>query len=66
MTSDPANSADAEHVTNGNETTAGGIVHRCSCGWISRPCFSNATATLEGIAHREVEAAAAFEKLMRR
>lgn len=36
----------------GNEVTLTGIVHRCSCGWVSRPCFSNAVAPVLGAEHR--------------
>jgi hypothetical protein len=39
-----------------NEVVTGGIVHRCSCGWVSRPCFSNAIASNEGADHREAAA----------
>jgi len=42
-----------EHKSMGNTVTDDGIVHRCSCGWISRSCFSNAIASIEGEAHRE-------------
>ncbi len=42
-----------QHKSNGNEVVEGGIVHRCSCGWTSRPCLSNAIASLEGMDHRE-------------
>ncbi len=36
-----------------NEITKEGIVHVCSCGWRSRPCFSSMVASCEGIDHRE-------------
>lgn len=42
-----------EHQSQGNEVIDGGIVHRCSCGWVSRPCFSNMLASLEGMNHRD-------------
>lgn len=41
------------HQSIGNEVTPDGIVHRCSCGWVSRPCFSNMIASLEGQEHRD-------------
>ncbi len=41
-----------KHESAGNEVTADGIVHRCSCGWVSPPCFSNAAASCLGIDHR--------------
>jgi len=36
-----------------NEVVDGGVVHVCSCGWISRKCFSPAIASCEGMDHRE-------------
>lgn len=42
-----------EHASLGNEVTPDGIVHRCSCGWVSRPCFSNMVASNLGADHRE-------------
>lgn len=44
----------SDHNSLGNEVIPGeGIVHRCSCGWVSRPCFSNAVASNLGTDHRE-------------
>lgn len=45
-----------EHVGLHNEVRDGGIVHVCSCGWISRPCFSSIIASNEGQDHRDREA----------
>jgi hypothetical protein len=45
------------HQSLGNEVTPEGIVHRCSCGWVSRPCFSNAVASNEGQDHRDAASA---------
>lgn len=46
-----------EHTSRGNEMvrseTGTGIVHTCSCGWQSRPCFSNAMASVLGMEHRD-------------
>lgn len=36
-----------------NEIRDDGVVHVCSCGWVSRPCFSSAIASCEGMDHRE-------------
>lgn len=44
-----------EH-TGHNEVRDGGVVHICSCGWVSRPCFSSAVASGEGMDHRDREA----------
>jgi hypothetical protein len=44
-----------QHKSEGNEVTADGIVHRCSCGWVSRACFSNMIASSLGMAHREAQ-----------
>jgi hypothetical protein len=44
------------HQSLGNEVTPDGIVHRCSCGWVSRPCFSNMIASVEGQDHRAAAA----------
>jgi hypothetical protein len=41
------------HASMGNEVTPKGIVHRCSCGWVSPPCFSNLIASVQGQEHRE-------------
>lgn len=35
-----------------NEVRENGIVHVCSCGWVSRPCFSSMIASVEGMRHR--------------
>ncbi len=45
-----------EHRSMGNEAVEGGIVNRCTCGWVSRPCFSNSIASIEGQNHRDDEA----------
>lgn len=42
-----------EHRSMGNEVVKGGIIHKCSCGWVSRPCFSNMTASALGMDHRD-------------
>lgn len=49
------------HQSLGNEVTPDGIVHRCSCGWVSRPCFSNMIASIEGQDHREATGNAGVE-----
>lgn len=36
-----------------NEVIPGGVIHRCSCGWISRPWFSGMLASADGERHRE-------------
>src|SRR5678810_809123 len=42
-----------EHLPEGNHVVVGGIVHLCTCGWRSRPWFSNALASAAGLQHRE-------------
>jgi hypothetical protein len=44
-----------EHHVGHNEVREGGVVHVCSCGWESRPCFSSAVASNEGADHRELK-----------
>ncbi len=41
-----------EHKSLGNYVEEDGVVNKCSCGWVSRPCFSPAIATIEGRKHR--------------
>jgi len=41
------------HQPDGNHIVTGGIIHLCSCGWRSRPWFSNILASAAGVAHRE-------------
>lgn len=42
-----------DHQPEGNHVVVGGIVHICTCGWRSRPWFSNMLASAAGEAHRE-------------
>lgn len=55
-----------EHTSKGNTATDSGIVHTCSCGWVSRPCFSNAIASVEGMNHRDSEEAHSIERDVQR
>lgn len=45
--------ANNKHVSLGNERVDGGIVNRCSCGWVSGLHFSSAGASCEGQEHRD-------------
>ncbi len=54
-----------EHKSLGNEVVKGGIIHRCSCGWVSRECFSNGAASCLGMDHRDEAAAEARLKPLR-
>ena len=42
-----------KHLSRGNETTAKGILNRCSCGWRSKPFMSAQFASTEGALHRQ-------------